>query len=127
MSSYGRKDSVGLRIRGCLGSIPTGGDILPLDFFHVVKPLMSILSLLPILSICKKLDLRFECPHPPPVSNSVLTIKLHLQTDKTSFRGPYHLPKILGKKGKSNLGNSVRATNNIANTWPAKNALISVK
>ena len=35
---------------GCLGSIPTGGNILPLDFFHVVKPLMSIL---PILSIYK--------------------------------------------------------------------------
>ena len=38
------------------GSIPTGGNILSLDFFHVVKPLMPILTLLPILSICEKLD-----------------------------------------------------------------------
>ena len=30
------------------GSIPTGGDILSLDFFHVVKPLMPILALLSI-------------------------------------------------------------------------------
>ena len=37
-----------------LGSIPTGGNILSLDFFHVVKPLMPILALLPILSICEK-------------------------------------------------------------------------
>ena len=36
------------------GSIPTGGNILPLDFFHVVKPLIPILPLLPILSICEK-------------------------------------------------------------------------
>ena len=36
------------------GSIPTGGNILSLDFFHVVKPLMSILPLLPILSIYEK-------------------------------------------------------------------------
>ena len=50
MSSYCSKDSVGIRIRGCLGSIPTGGNILSLDFFHVVKPLMPIL---PILSICE--------------------------------------------------------------------------
>ena len=28
------------------GSIPTGGNILSLDFFHVVKPLMPILALL---------------------------------------------------------------------------------
>ena len=33
------------------GSIPTGGNILSLDCFHVVKPLMPIL---PILSICEK-------------------------------------------------------------------------
>ena len=31
-------------------SIPTGGNILSLNFFHVVKPLMPILALLPILS-----------------------------------------------------------------------------
>ena len=34
------------------GSIPTGGNILSLDFFHVVKPLMPLLS---ILSIYEKL------------------------------------------------------------------------
>ena len=38
------------------GSIPTRGNILPLDFFHVVKPLVPILALLPILSICEKPD-----------------------------------------------------------------------
>ena len=32
------------------GSIPTGGNILSLDFFHIVKPLMPILALLPISS-----------------------------------------------------------------------------
>ena len=57
MSSWCREHSVGLRIRGCLGSILTRGNILPLDFFHVVKPLMPILPLLPILSICEKPDL----------------------------------------------------------------------
>ena len=40
------------------GSIPTGGNILSLNFLHVVKPLMPILPLLPILSICEKLDCR---------------------------------------------------------------------
>ena len=39
-----------------LDSIPTGGNILSLDFFHIVKPLMPILPLLPFLSICEKLD-----------------------------------------------------------------------
>ena len=39
---------------GCLGSNPTVGNILSLDFFHVVKPLMPILSLLSMLSIYKK-------------------------------------------------------------------------
>ena len=32
------------------GSIPTGGNILSLDIFHIVKPMMPILALLPILS-----------------------------------------------------------------------------
>ena len=36
------------------GSIPTGGNILSLDFFYIVKPLMPILALLPILFICEK-------------------------------------------------------------------------
>ena len=36
-----------------LGSIPTGGNILLLDFFHVVKPSMPILALLPMLCICE--------------------------------------------------------------------------
>ena len=40
------------------GSIPTGGNILSLNFLHVVKPLMSILPLLPILSICEKRECR---------------------------------------------------------------------
>ena len=35
-------------------SIPTGDNILSLDFFHVVKPLMPILPLLLILSMCEK-------------------------------------------------------------------------
>ena len=33
-----------------LGSIPTGDNILSLDFFHIVKPLMLILASLPISS-----------------------------------------------------------------------------
>ena len=37
-------------VRG-LGSNPTGGNILSLNFFHIVKPLMPILPLLQILSI----------------------------------------------------------------------------
>ena len=36
------------------GSIPTEGNILSLDFFHVVNPLVPISVLLPILSICEK-------------------------------------------------------------------------
>ena len=36
------------------GSIPTDGNILSLDFFHIVKPLLLKLALLPILSICEK-------------------------------------------------------------------------
>ena len=32
------------------GSIPTRGNILSPDFFHVVKPLMPMLALLPISS-----------------------------------------------------------------------------
>ena len=42
------------------GSIPTGGNILSLDFFRVVKSLMPILPLLPILSICEKPDCVFR-------------------------------------------------------------------
>ena len=38
------------------GSIPTLGNILLLEFFHVVNPLITILPLLPILSICEILD-----------------------------------------------------------------------
>ena len=40
------------------GSIPTGGKILLLDFFcfHVVKPLMPILALLPMLCDCENPD-----------------------------------------------------------------------
>ena len=39
------------------GSIPTGGNILSMDLFHVVRPRMPILKLLPILSICEKPEL----------------------------------------------------------------------
>ena len=35
------------------GSIPTGGNIMSLNFFHIVKPLMSILALLPMLCVCE--------------------------------------------------------------------------
>ena len=45
-----------LKIRRCLGSNPTAGNILSLDFFHVVKSLMSILSSLSMLSIYEKLE-----------------------------------------------------------------------
>ena len=33
-----------------LGYIPTGGNILSLDFFHIVKPLVPIMALLPKIS-----------------------------------------------------------------------------
>ena len=36
-----------------LGSIPTGRNILSLDFSHIVKPLMPILALLPMLCVCE--------------------------------------------------------------------------
>ena len=42
-------------LRG-LGSIPTGGNILSLDFFHIVKPQMPILSLLAMLCVCENPD-----------------------------------------------------------------------
>ena len=35
------------------GSIPTKGNILSLDLFHLVKPLMPILALLPICLFVK--------------------------------------------------------------------------
>ena len=38
------------------GSIPTGGSIFSLDFFHIVKPLMPILPLLPIFLFAKNPD-----------------------------------------------------------------------
>ena len=41
------------------GSIPTGDNSLSLDVFYIVKPLMPILALLPILSICEKLELNY--------------------------------------------------------------------
>ena len=39
-----------------LGSIPTRGNILSLDFFHIVKPPMPMLTLLPILRVWEKPD-----------------------------------------------------------------------
>ena len=39
------------------GSIPAGGNIFHWIFcFHVVKPLMVILALLPMLCVCENLD-----------------------------------------------------------------------
>ena len=38
------------------GSIPTGGNILSLDFFHIVKLPMPILALLPMLCVCENPD-----------------------------------------------------------------------
>ena len=35
------------------GSIPTGGNILSLNFFRIVKPSMPILALLPMLCVCE--------------------------------------------------------------------------
>ena len=40
------------------GSIPTGGNILSLDFFHTVKPPMPILALLPMLCVCENPDFK---------------------------------------------------------------------
>ena len=39
-----------------LGSILTRGNFLSSDFFHVVKPPMPILALLPVLCVCEKPD-----------------------------------------------------------------------
>ena len=38
------------------GSISTGGNILSRDFFHIVKPPMPILALLPMLCVCENPD-----------------------------------------------------------------------
>ena len=35
------------------GSIPSGSNILSLNFFHIVKPPMPILALLLILCVCE--------------------------------------------------------------------------
>ena len=48
-------DSESEVMRG-LGSIPTRDNILSLDYFHIVKPLMPILALLPMLCVCEKLE-----------------------------------------------------------------------
>ena len=45
-----------------LGSIPTGGNILSLDFFHLVKPPMPILALLPMLCVCENPELCAPLP-----------------------------------------------------------------
>ena len=39
-----------------VGSIPTEGNILSLQFLHIVKPPMPILALLPILCVCENSD-----------------------------------------------------------------------
>ena len=38
-----------------LGSVPTGGNNLSLDFFHIVKPLMPILALFQFCLFVKNL------------------------------------------------------------------------
>ena len=60
-----------------LGSIPTGGNILSLDFFHIVKPLMPILALLPILSICER-------PHSIHFLFKVLLLNLSIVSEAIS-------------------------------------------
>ena len=42
------------------GSISIGGNILSLDCFHVVKPLMPILALLSMLCVCENPDYTCE-------------------------------------------------------------------
>ena len=49
------------------GSILTGGNILLLEFFHIVKPLMPILVLLPISSSLWKTLFPFSVPTTPKV------------------------------------------------------------
>ena len=44
---------LGSEVMRGLGSVPTGGSILSLDFFHMVKPPMHILPLLPMLCVCE--------------------------------------------------------------------------
>ena len=39
-----------------LGSIPTGGNNLSLDFFHIIKPPSPILASLPMLCVCENPD-----------------------------------------------------------------------
>ena len=41
------------------GPIPTVGNILSLDFFHIVKPQIPILALLPMLCICENPECLF--------------------------------------------------------------------
>ena len=44
-------------VKNVLGSVPTGGNILYWIFsFHVVKPVMPILALLPMLCVCENSD-----------------------------------------------------------------------
>ena len=60
-----------------LGSIPTRGNILSLDFFHIVKPLIPILALWPVLCVCENPDC--VCYKPPllfsTIQNMLLPIK----------------------------------------------------
>ena len=43
------------------GSIPTGGNILSLDFFYIVKSPMPILALLPMLCGCENPNWVISC------------------------------------------------------------------
>ena len=55
------------------GSIPTWGNILSLDFFHVVRASDANIGILPILSICEKPEL------------SGLSLKIQLLRDSIVF------------------------------------------
>ena len=47
------------------GSIPTGNNILSQDFFHIVKPPMSILALLPLLCVFENPECNIKTHHFP--------------------------------------------------------------
>ena len=78
---------MGLRIRGCLGSIPTGGNILTLDFFHIVNPLMPILPLLPIFQFAKN-------PNDSSVNTHLACLKLQ-QHQNVEERNSYFYCSII--------------------------------
>ena len=64
------------------GSIPAGGNILSLDFFQEVEPLMPILPLLPILSMCEKPERIQQLT--PPANHCVQNIYQYLLTMRST-------------------------------------------